>query len=98
MPPFWRVPHLIVIEYGYAVICLYQPILMRMSIHIDPALIGGICRPVLHLCMSENDHPLVTGAGHDSIVYSPESLGTFDVFLAGYSISEQAGVGVVALV
>ena len=96
MPFFRLVTHLIVIEYGYAVIRLYQPILMRMPVHIDPALIGGIRRPVLHLCVGENDHPLVTGAGHDFIVYSPEPLGALDVFLTGHSISEQACVGVIA--
>ena len=96
MPLFRLVAHLIVIEYGYAVIRLYQPISMRMPVHIDPALIGGIRRPVLYLCVGENDHVLVTGTGHNSVVYSPEPLGTLDVFLTGHSISEQACVGVIA--
>ena len=88
VPLLRLVAHLIVIEYGNAVLCLHQSILMRMSIHIDPALIGGIRRPVLHLCVGENNYTLVTGTGHNPVIYGPESLGTLDVFLTGHSISE----------
>ena len=69
---------------------------MRMSINIDPALIRGVCRPVLNLCVGENNYTLVTGTGHNPVIYGPESLGTLDVFLTGHSILEQTRVGVVA--
>ena len=96
MPLFRLVAYLIIIEYGYTILCFYQPVLVGVSIHIDPVRMRGIRRPVLRLCVSENDHTLVVGAGHNPVVHSSKSFRALYVFLAGHSISEKTCISVVA--
>ena len=42
MPLFRLVAYLIIIEYGYTILCFYQPVLVGVSIHIDPVRMRGI--------------------------------------------------------